>query len=358
MTWMRLQDNLLFVIDEAVAINEVGYDKYYENVNTLVSMQLSINEAFINNEIDYEQFNQLMFEYTLKEEINIGGRKVKRMGGEFYQSIKEEFEKCVNSWKKGGLCGKGSSVGRVVGITTAAGVRIAGLIAMGPVDWALNGAAALVTIPLKDYDCPLTTPLYRTSTKPFIDEIRNRHTKKCESIVDTAKGLKERAIELRKKSESGELNPTQVENQINKLMKDILSLAKSIDREHDSIQKDIDKLADKMERRKQIRGGYTDGDDHYHKMKHDMENLKNLHDRLGTKPEDKYNSKSKTDVRDVVNKSQAEAVMTKYANKYRIKEQLNGSFDKKDCQYVINNMVRNSAPKEDIKVVKSYIRSL
>lgn len=358
MTLMRLQDKLLFAIDEAVAINEVGHDKYYENVNALVHAQLSINEAYMNNEIDYEQFNQLMFEYTLKEHLNISGRKVKRMAGEFYDSINEEFKKTIESWKREGLVSKASAVGRVVGISASAGVRVAGLMAVGPVDWALNGATALVTIPLKDYDCPLTTPLYKTSTKPFIDEIRDRHTKKCEGIVDTAKSLKERALELRKKSESGELNPTQVENKVNKLMKDILSLAKSIDREHDSIQKDIDKIADKMERHKQTHGGSTDGDVEYHKMKRKMENLKSLHDRLGTKPEDKYDSKSKTDVRDAVNKSQAEAVMTKYANKYRIKEQLNGSFDKTDCQYVINKMVRNSAPKDDIKIVKSYIQSL
>lgn len=355
---MRLEDRLLFAIDEAVAINEVGYDEYYENVNSLIMTQLHINEAYINNEINYSEFNQLMLEYSRNEMINIAGRKVKRMGAEYLVNIRDEFEKTVNSWKKRGFVNRASAVCRVTGITISAGARVGGALAVGPIDWALNGAAALITLPVKDYDIPLTTPLYKTTTKPFIDEIKNRHAKKCEGIVDTAKGLKERALVLRKKSENGELNPTQIESQVNKLMKDILSLAKSIDKEHEAIQKDIDKTAVKMERISKSRSGYTDGSNEYHRLKHKMDDLKQLHDKLSAVPKDKYDSKSKPKIRDMLNDGRTETIMTKYANKYRIKEQMNGRYKKSDCQTILRQMVKDSAPDADIKAVKSYIQSL
>ena len=359
---MRLEDQLDFAIYEAVAINRIGYDEYYKNVNLLVQTKLHINEAYMLGEIDYNEFNKLMYEYTKEEHANIVGHKLVRMGADFYHSISEEFDKMVNSWKKKGFCGKASAVGRVIGITLATGVRVAGALAVGPVDWALNAAAALITIPATDFDISILTPLYKTTTKPFIDEIKNHHANKCESLHATAKKLKNDGLELRQKVTNNEITAAELERSINKLMKNILSLAKDIDKEHAAIQKDIDKTAERMERIKKQRGGVTDGSQEYHSLKHKLENLKKAHDSLGKPSEYKYSKDNKTEIHDDAVGAKAEALLTKYAQKYRnnhqisIHERPDGTFSKSDARLILREMIKDNVPKNDLKAVKEYLK--
>ena len=194
---MKLQDDLLFAIDEAVAINEMGYDKYHDKVMSYIRTQISINEAYLNNDIDSDQFDQLIYEYSKSETVSIAGRKAMRMGKDFYNSIREEIIKAAKQVKGDGVSDKVGGVLRFAGIGAAGAARLAGLILAGPLDYALNGAIACVTIPLNKFDFGLTTPSYKAMTKPFIDEIRDRHSKKCEGILDTARALKERSLSQR-----------------------------------------------------------------------------------------------------------------------------------------------------------------
>ena len=352
MRLMKLQDDLLFAIDEAVAINEMGYDKYHDKVMSYIRTQISINEAYLNNDIDSDQFDQLIYEYSKSETVSIAGRKAMRMGKDFYNSIREEIIKAAKQVKGDGVSDKVGGVLRFTGIGAAGAARLAGLILAGPLDYALNGAIACVTIPLNKFDFGLTTPTYKAMTKPFIDEIRDRHSKKCEGILDTARALKERAQQIRSDADEGKITATQAEKQVETLVKDTLSLAKSIDKARASIQNEIDKTVVKMEKIKKQRSGVTDGSPEYHELKHKVETLNKVRERYDSEV------KGKADIKDAFNSTRNESIMTKYANRYRIKEKSNGTYDKKDCQVILSEMLKDSAPKEDIRAVRSYMRSL
>ena len=277
---MKLQEKLLFDIDEAVAINEMGNEEYNNQVMSYMRIQFSINEAYLNEELDSNQFDQLICEYSKSETVSIAGRKAMRMGKDFYDGIQEEINKATKQVKGDGFSNKKSGFLRFAGIGTAGAARLAGLLLAGPLDYALNGAIACVTIPLNRFDFGLVTPSYKAMTKPFIDEIRDRHSKKCEGILDTAKSLKERAQVIRTNSSEGKITAAEAEKQIEVLIKDTLSLAKSIDRARASIQNEIDKAVVKMEKIKTQRSGVTDGSTEYHKLKHKVDRLNKVNERF------------------------------------------------------------------------------
>lgn len=306
---------------------------------------LHIHEAYHNKDITENEYQQLLYEYTLKEKSRIVGRKIKRMGGNLYNDVHDEFTQSIDDMKDKGLASKASGVGRLAGIVGAVGIRAAGLVAVGPVDWALSGAVACVTIPTKQFNIPVLEPIYKTSTKPFIDEIQDKYKNKAESLVDTAKSLKRQSDELRHQCESGKLTNEEAAKKSNELMRNIESLSKSIDKLQSAIQKDIDKIDDKI-KALHAKKGSKKVDEKIQKLTAKSATLRTIKSDAADKAQSKVNS------------SASEGVLTTYAHKYRVKEELNGRYSKANVQKIYKNMQMDNAPENHLKAVKTYMEQL
>ena len=50
--------------------------------------------------------------------------------------------------------------------------------------------------------------------------------------------------------------------------------------------------------------------------------------------------------------------MTKYSNRYRIREKSNAIYNKGDCLVILSKMIKDSNTKDDVLAVPVHIRSL
>jgi hypothetical protein len=187
----------------------------------------------------------------MKERLKIIGRKgireIKSVKVDMMNEVKDAVNKIKNSKNEKITV---SDVGQITGIATAIGLQVVLTALAGPMDYLINAAVAMITVPLKDYNFSFINPIYKTTTKPFLDEIINRHHKKAEGIIDTAKSLKKDLEKVN--ANTNKYKKSEYDKIVNDIIKNMKSLGSEIDRFRYKMQRELTKIEVKIQLQKNI----------------------------------------------------------------------------------------------------------
>lgn len=310
---------------------------------------LSIHEAYYENTIEEYEYYSLLLEYTLAETRDSAIRTGIRETKSTVKDILGEVEKVQRKLKnRKDVPLTISDKGFIAGVATAAGINIALMMLVGGADIALSAATAMVVTPLAKYNLPFVDPIYRTTVKPFLEQLTNRKQKKAETIADDCRSLKERIQELRSAHEDKKITPEEAQRRANALMKNVMSCAMKIDKLEYEIQKSLNKLDAKIQENK-------------NKVKQNPsnENYKKLN-KLKVKKESIEETQKY--LRDNTKGQITTAIVSRYAAQYNIEEGINGKYSKSDMTKLYDRMLAdkksNNIPNKHIIAVQKYIEAL